>query len=94
MVCWRCKGTVRRPCQEVIAVAFTGKELGDERLSEITGGRAMSGYIEHTVARGETLCCIAQLFHITERELCDMNHLQAGQALYIGQIVRVPVHVR
>jgi hypothetical protein len=80
--------------EEVTAVAFTGKELGDERLSEITGGRAMVGYIEHTVARGETLRIIADKYHVTERELFDMNHLHAGQALYIGQIVRVPVHVR
>ena len=75
-------------------MAFTGKELGDERLSEITGGRAMVGYVEHTVARGETLATIAQKYHVTERELIDMNHLTAGQTLYIGQIVRVPVHVR
>ena len=75
-------------------MAFTRKELGDERLSEITGGRAMVGYIEHTVAHGETLAAIAQKYHVTERELIDMNHLTAGQALYIGQIIRVPVHVR
>ena len=75
-------------------MAFADKELGDERLSEITGGRAMVGYVEHTVSRGETLATIAQKYHVTERELIDMNHFTAGQALYIGQIVRVPVHVR
>lgn len=76
------------------AVPFTGKELGDERLSAVSGGRAISGYIEHTVARGETLAQIAQKYHVTERELAALNGIHDGGTLYAGQIVKVPVHIR
>ncbi len=74
-------------------MAFTDKELGDERLSEVLGGRAMTGYIEHTVARGDTLARIAAQYHVTERELTDLNGMQSAGHLYIGQIIKVPVHI-
>ena len=82
------------PWEEMSAVAFEGKELGDERLSAINGGRAMHGYIEHTVKRGETLAGIAQKYHVTEHELCELNQIKHPKQLYIGQIIRVPVHIR
>ena len=72
---------------------FTGKGLDDERLSQVTGGRTVRGYMEHTVARGETLASIAQKYRVTERELCDLNGLKPASALYVGQIVKVPVHI-
>ena len=31
--------------EEMIVVAFEGKELGDERLSQVAGGRSIGGYI-------------------------------------------------
>lgn len=73
---------------------WDGQELGDDRLSQVTGGRAMSGYIEHTVARGDTLAKIAQQYHVTERELTDLNGIKNATFLYIGQIIKVPVHIR
>jgi len=78
----------------MIAVAFEGKELGDERLSEVTGGRAMSGYIEHAVRRGETIAMIAQKYHVTEREILSLNGALVSGTLYMGQILKVPVHIR
>lgn len=78
----------------MIAVAFEGKELGDEKLSQVTGGRAMSGYIEHTVRRGETIATIAQMYRVTEREILGLNGALAGGTLFMGQILKVPVHIR
>ena len=73
---------------------FEGKELGDERLSQVAGGRSLSGYIEHTVARGETLAGIAQKYRVTEREITSLNGLSSGSMLYIGQILMVPLHIQ
>ena len=68
-------------------------ELGDERLAQVTGGRGLSGYIEHTVARGDTIAKIAQKYHVTEREILSLNGIRNESFLYLGQIIRVPVHV-
>ena len=35
------------------------------------------------LARGETLRTVADKYHVTERDLCDMNHLHAGQARHV-----------
>lgn len=80
--------------EEMIAVAFDGKELGDDRLSQVIGGRSMSGYIEYTVQQGDTFIRIAQRFHVTERDILDLNGAQPANHLFVGQILKVPVHIR
>lgn len=76
------------------AMAFEDKELGDERLAQVAGGRSMSGYIEHTVCRGETLASIAAKYHVTVRELTDLNGPANVRILFLGKILRVPVNIR
>jgi len=78
----------------MIAVAFEDKELGDERLSQVAGGRSIGGYIEYTVTRGDTLAKIAQKYHVTERDLTDLNGIRNSTLLYLGQILKVPVNIR
>ncbi|NLI19992.1 MAG: LysM peptidoglycan-binding domain-containing protein [Clostridiales bacterium] len=75
-------------------MAFEGKELGDERLSQVAGGRSIGGYLEYTVIRGDTIATVAGKFHVTERDICDLNGIGSGSALYLGQILRVPVRIR
>ena len=75
-------------------MAFEGKELGDERLSQVAGGRSIGGYIEYTVTRGDTLAKIAQKYHVTERELIDLNGIRNSTFIYLGQIIKVPVNIR
>jgi hypothetical protein len=75
-------------------VAFEGRELGDEFLSQVAGGRSMHGYIEHTVARGDTIANIAQKYRVTEQEIIDLNGIPNARFLYIGQIIKVPVRIR
>jgi len=75
-------------------VAFEDKELGDERLSQVAGGRSIGGYIEYTVTRGDTLAKIAQKYHVTERDLTDLNGIRNSTLLYLGQILKVPVNIR
>lgn len=75
-------------------MAFYGKELGDERLSQVTGGRSMSGYIEYAVKPGDTLTRIAQQYHVTEREILDLSEIYNPDNLYPGQILKIPVHIR
>ncbi|HNW87473.1 MAG TPA: LysM domain-containing protein [Candidatus Limiplasma sp.] len=75
-------------------MAFEDKELGDERLSQVAGGRSIGGYIEYTVTRGDTLAKIAQKYHVTERDLTDLNGIRNSTLLYLGQILKVPVNIR
>lgn len=80
--------------EEMIVVAFEDRELGDERLSQVAGGRSIGGYIEYTVTRGDTIAKIAQKYHVTEREIVDLNGIRNSSFLYIGQIIKVPVNIR
>ena len=75
-------------------MVFSGKPLDDELLAQVGGGRAMSGYVEHTVTSGQTLAIIAHTYHVTELELMNLNGLQSNAELFAGQIVKVPVHIR
>ena len=75
-------------------MVFSEKPLDDELLAQVGGGRAMYGYIEHTVTTGQTLATIAHTYHVTEQELLHLNGLQSSAALYAGQIIKVPVHIR
>lgn len=80
--------------EEMIVVAYEGKELGDEHLSQVAGGRSIGGYIEYTVTRGDTLANIAQKHHVTEREIVDLNNIRNSTFLFIGQILKIPVNIQ
>lgn len=75
-------------------MAEENHELQDGQLQGVTGGRAVSGYVEYAVARGDTLDGIARKYHVTVRELAELNGIHNTSLLFIGQIIRVPVRIR
>lgn len=68
--------------------------LSEDSLFQINGGSAISGYIEHTVKRGDTLEQIAERYHVTVAQLMELNNIRNRSLLFMGDIIRVPVRIR
>ena len=52
---------------------------------------AASQYTIHTVAEGETLQSIAELYGITVEEICEYNDILASMLISAGQQIAIPV---
>ncbi|MDO4548475.1 MAG: LysM peptidoglycan-binding domain-containing protein [Clostridia bacterium] len=50
----------------------------------------MREYIEHTIARGETLTSIARRYGTTVQELVRLNRITNPDLIYAGETIRVP----
>ncbi len=48
-------------------------------------------YLEHVVARGESLYTIARRYGTTVRELVEFNELEDPDFLRVGQVIRIPL---
>ncbi len=48
------------------------------------------GYVKYTVRRGDSLYRIAHHFHLSQRELADINDIPVSGPLYPGQVLHIP----
>ena len=71
-----------------------GRPLSEDSLGQVSGGRSISGYIEHTVIRGDTLDKISERYHVTVAQLVELNGIRNRNLLFVGDIIRVPVRIR
>ena len=66
-------------------------KMEDAEISEVSGGTSYVGAcFAYIVKRGEKLSDIAQRYHSTVRELCEVNSLQSPESIREGQKLLIP----
>ena len=71
----------------------TQEELKWKRPVSVPSSPAVSGPTEfnsYTIQKGQTLSHVAKLFHVSSRELAELNNLTNPDQLDVGQIIRIP----
>lgn len=65
-------------------------QLSKNYYDEFTGGTPSDSGNTYTVMPGDTLSAIAERFHTTVQDLCDLNGISDPNLIYAGQVLILP----